>query len=46
MSNLGHAGPEPTTTTTTTVYMASSLSILVGVISVVEKRIIVIRESG
>jgi hypothetical protein len=46
MSNVGHAGPQPTTTTTTTVFMVSSLSVTVGVISIVEKRIIVMWKTG
>ena len=46
MSNLGHAGPQPTTETTTTVFMASSLSVASGIISTVAKRIIVMWETG
>jgi len=45
MSNLGYAGPQPTTTTTTTVFMASSPSVVSG-ISIVVKRITVAMESG
>ena len=46
MSNLGHAGPQPTTETTTTVFMASSLALLISVISIVVKRISVMPETG
>jgi hypothetical protein len=43
MSNLRHAGPQPTNTT---VSMAAALSIAGSVISILEKRIIVIWKTG
>ena len=46
MTNLSHAGPQPTVTTTTMVYMASSLSTVIGIIPVVSSRIIVMPETG
>ena len=45
MSNLGHAGPQPTETTTT-VFMASSLSAVVSVILTVVERITVAMHTG
>jgi hypothetical protein len=46
MSNLGHAGPKPTTEATTTVFMASPLSIAISVIPIAVKRISVAMHTG